>query len=216
MIDVNSGNKSNSETDQEGTALNVNLTAAREVARQLRLRDLGGIIVIDFIDMKSVENRQKVFEVVREEMKRDRSKYTILPISKFGLMQITRQRVRPEQNISTGEVCPTCGGTGKITASILVTDQIESTIDDLLTVQNQKSITLYVHPFVHAYYTKGLITKQQKLYFKYYKWIKFVQDTSLGITDFRVMDERGEEIELHAITTEQNGVQEKYVEAEVE
>jgi len=216
VIDVNSGNKSNSETDQENTALNVNLTAAKEVARQLRLRDLGGIIVVDFIDMKSVENRQKVFDVVREEMKRDRSKYTILPISKFGLMQITRQRVRPEQNIITGEVCPTCGGTGKITASILVTDQIEAIIDDLLTVQNQKSITLYVHPFVHSYYTKGLVSKQRKLYFKYYKWIKFVQDTSLGITDFRVTDDRGEEIELRASTTEQNGVQEKYMAAEVE
>ena len=217
VIDVNSGNKSNSETDQENTALNVNLTAAKEVARQLRLRDLGGIIVVDFIDMKSVENRQKVFDVVKEEMKRDRSRYTILPISKFGLMQITRQRVRPEQNIVTGEVCPTCGGTGKITASILVTDQIESTIDDLLRVQNQKSITLFVHPFVHSYYTKGIVSKQRKLYFKYYKWIKFVQDTSLGITDFRVMDERGEEIELlPSSTTEQNGVQEKYQAAEVE
>ncbi|MGV3502658.1 MAG: ribonuclease E/G, partial [Adhaeribacter sp.] len=164
--------------------------------------------------MKSAENRQKVFEVVREEMKKDRSKYTILPISKFGLMQITRQRVRPEQNIATGEVCPTCGGSGKITASILVTDQIEHIIDDLLTVQNQKSVTLFVHPFLYSYYTKGLVSKQWKMYLKYYKWVKFVQDTSLGITDFRVVDERGEEIELQASTAEQNGVQEKYVEAD--
>ena len=216
VIDVNSGNKSNSETDQEGTALHVNLMAAKEVARQLRLRDLGGIIVTDFIDMKSAENRQKVFDVVKDEMKRDRSKYTILPISKFGLMQITRQRVRPEQNIVTGELCPTCGGTGKITASILITDQIESTIDDLLTIQNQKDISISVHPFVYSYYTKGVVSKQWKLYFKYRKWIKFVQDTSLGITDFRVMDERGEEIELHGSATEQNGVQERFVEAEVE
>ena len=216
VIDVNSGNKSNSETDQENTALHVNLTAAKEVARQLRLRDLGGIIVTDFIDMKSAENRQKVFDVVREEMKKDRSKYTVLPISKFGLLQITRQRVRPEQNISTGEVCPTCGGSGKITASILVTDQIEHLIDDLLTIQNQKAITLFVHPFLYAYYTKGLVSRQWKMYLKYYKWVKFVQDTSLGITDFRVVDERGEEIELRANAAEQNGVQEKYSEIEAD
>ncbi|MGV3585993.1 MAG: Rne/Rng family ribonuclease [Adhaeribacter sp.] len=214
VIDVNSGNKSNSETDQEATALSVNMTAAREVVRQLRLRDLGGIIVTDFIDMKSAENRQKVFDVVKEEMKKDRSKSTVLPISKFGLMQITRQRVRPEQNIVTGEVCPSCGGTGKITASILVTDQIESAIDDMITVQNQKDLTLYVHPFVYSYYTKGLVSKQLKMYFKYYKWIKFVQDTSLGITDFRVLDERGEEIELHATNLEPNNMPEKLVEVE--
>jgi ribonuclease G len=126
-------------------------------------------------------------------------------------MQITRQRVRPEQNIVTGEVCPSCGGTGKITASILVTDQIETTIDDLLTVQNQKDITINVHPFVYSYYTKGLVSKQLKLYFKYYKWIKFVQDTSLGITDFKVVDDRGEEIELHANNFEPTSVAEKLV-----
>ena len=146
----------------------------------------------------------------------ERSTYTVLPSSKFGLLQITRQRVRPEQNISTGEVCPTCGGSGKITASILVTDQIEHLIDDLLTIQNQKAITLFVHPFLYAYYTKGLVSRQWKMYLKYYKWVKFVQDTSLGITDFRVVDERGEEIELRANAAEQNGVQEKYSEIEAD
>ncbi|QNF33319.1 Rne/Rng family ribonuclease [Adhaeribacter swui] len=210
VIDVNSGNKSNTETDQEATALNVNLTAAREVVRQLRLRDLGGIIVTDFIDMKSAENRQKVFDVVKEEMKKDRSKSTVLPISKFGLMQITRQRVRPEQNIVTGEVCPTCNGTGKISASILVTDEIENTIDDLLTNQNQKNITLYVHPFLHAYYTKGLISKQLKWFFHYYKWIGVMKDTSLGLTEYKIMDERNEEIEVHSNAAMVNSVQDKF------
>jgi ribonuclease G len=214
VIDVNSGNKSNTETDQEATALNVNLTAAREVSRQLRLRDLGGIIVIDFIDMKSAENRQKIFEVVKEEMKRDRSRYTVLPISKFGLLQITRQRVRPELNIVTGEVCPTCNGTGKISASILVTDQVDAVIDDLLGRQNMRSLTLYVHPFLHSYYTKGLVSRQMRWYMKYYKWVKIMKDTSLGITDFKVMDEHGDEIELHSSAQELNGVQDKHVEVE--
>ncbi|GGG30847.1 MULTISPECIES: Rne/Rng family ribonuclease [Pontibacter] len=209
VVDVNSGNKSNTETDQEATALNVNMMAAKEVARQLRLRDIGGIIVIDFIDMKSPENRQKVYEVVKEELKRDRSKSTVLPISKFGLMQITRQRVRPEQNIVTGEVCPTCNGTGKITASILITDEIDVAVDDLLTRHNHRSLTLYVHPFLYAYYTSGVISKQMKWFFHYFKWVKFVKDTSLGITDFKVMDDKGEEIELRTALTEVNGVQDQ-------
>ncbi len=195
VIDVNSGNKSNSEGDQEMTALSVNMTAAKEVARQLRLRDMGGIVVVDFIDMRSAEHRQKVFDVVKDEMKPDRSKFTILPISKFGLMQITRQRIRPETNITTVEVCPTCNGTGQISASILVTDEIESNIDHLLTTQNQKGITLYVHPFLHSYYTKGIVSKQMKWYLKFYKWVKIVKDTSLGITDYKLHDEHGDEIE---------------------
>ncbi|MFD2248614.1 Rne/Rng family ribonuclease [Pontibacter ruber] len=209
VVDVNSGNKSNTETDQEATALNVNIMAAREVARQLRLRDIGGIIVVDFIDMKSPENRQKVYEVFKEELKKDRSKSTVLPISKFGLMQITRQRVRPEQNIVTGEVCPTCGGTGKITASILVTDEIDEAVDDLLTSHNHKSLQLYVHPFVYSYYTKGIINRQMKWFFKYFRWVTLVKDTSLGITDFKVMDERGEEIELRSVAAEINVEQDK-------
>ena len=214
VIDVNSGNKSNSESDQEATALAVNMNAAKEVARQLRLRDIGGIIVTDFIDMKSAENRQKVFEVMKEEMKHDRSKYTILPLSKFGLLQITRQRVRPEQNISTGEVCPTCNGTGKISASILVTDEIDNTIDDLLTNQNQRGISLFVHPFLHAYYTKGFISRQMKWYTRYLKWVKVMKDTSLGLTDFKIVDERGEEIELHSSATEVNSMQDRHADAD--
>lgn len=209
VVDVNSGNKSNTEADQEATAVHVNMMAAKEVARQLRLRDIGGIIVIDFIDMKSPESRQRVFEVVKEELKNDRSKSTVLPISKFGLMQITRQRVRPEQNIITGEVCPTCNGTGKITASILVTDEIETAVDDLLTSHNHKSLTLFVHPFVYDHYTKGFYSKQMQWFFKYFKWISLVKDTSLGITDFKVMDDRGEEIELRAAFAEAVVLQEK-------
>jgi ribonuclease G len=122
VIDVNSGNKSNSEVDQEATALAVNLESVKEIARQLRLRDMGGIIVVDFIDMKDPENRKIVFEKMKEELKPDRSKTTVLPLSKFGLMEITRQRVRPELNITTMEICPSCDGTGKISASIAIAD----------------------------------------------------------------------------------------------
>ena len=114
VIDVNSGNRAKAGLDQESNAVEVNLAACDEIARQLRLRDMGGIIVIDFIDMHSAANRQKVYEHMREVMANDRTKHNILPLSKFCLMQITRQRVRPEENIETAESCPTCKGTGKI------------------------------------------------------------------------------------------------------
>lgn len=200
VVDVNSGNKSNQETDQEKTALNVNLESAKEVARQLRLRDIGGIIVIDFIDMKDAENRTVLFNRMKAEMESDRSRYTILPVSKFGLMQITRQRVRPQLNIVTLEVCPTCNGTGKINASILVTDQIEQTLDHILTKQNEKGITIELHPFLYAYYTHGLISKRTKWYLKYKTWVALEKNTALGIIEFRFRDKFEQEIDINGGT----------------
>ncbi|UOQ97574.1 Rne/Rng family ribonuclease [Hymenobacter sp. 5317J-9] len=214
VIDVNSGSKSNQENDQEATALMINMLAAKEVARQLRLRDMGGIIVVDFIDMRSAESRKKVEDAVRDVMKHDKAKFTVLPITKFGLLQITRQRVRPAENIVTGEVCPTCGGTGKISASIQVTDDIDNSIDDLLVNQNQSGLTLSVHPFLHAYYTKGLVSRQMKWYLKYYKWVKVVKDSSLGLTDYRIEDERGEEIQLRSSAAAMSRLQDREVEIE--
>jgi len=196
VVDVNSGNKSNSENNQEDTALTVNLEAVKEVARQLRLRDMGGIIVVDFIDMRSADHKRLVFDKMRDEMRSDRSKYTVLPLSKFGLMQITRQRVRPEMNITTKENCPTCGGTGKITASILVSDQIERNLEFLLTKQNEGGFTIALHPFLYAFFTKGFISKQWKWFFKYKKWIKLIQDSSLAIVEYKFYSSHGDEIEL--------------------
>ena len=195
VIDVNSGNKSNQEDDQETTALKVNLEAAAEVARQLRLRDMGGIIVVDFIDMRKSDNRRKVYERIKEEMKSDRSKHTVLPLSKFGLLQITRQRVRPELNITTREVCPTCGGTGQITAAISIADQVEKTLDYILTSQNEKKITVSMHPYLQAYFTKGIFSKRVKWYLKYMKWVNIIEDSSLGLTEYSVLNSRGELIE---------------------
>ncbi len=196
VIDVNSGNKSNAEADQEANAVNVNLEAAKEIARQLRVRDMGGIIVVDFIDMKKPENKKLVYEKMKEEMDTDRSKFTILPLSKFGLMQITRQRVRPELNITTGETCPMCGGTGKITASILVADVIETNLEYILTKQNEKNISIAVHPYLHAYFTRGIPSLRMKWFFRYKSWVKVEKDTSLGITEYKFKNQQGEEIEL--------------------
>lgn len=155
VIDVNSGNRSKSGMDQEANALEVNLDAATEVARQLKLRDMGGIIVVDFIDMHSQENRKKLFDKMKDEMRKDRAKHNILPPSKFGLIQITRQRVRPEMNVIVNEKCPTCGGKGEIQPSILLIDQIETDLSHVSKEMNEKNITICVHPYVEAYLSKG-------------------------------------------------------------
>ncbi|MGC1240844.1 MAG: Rne/Rng family ribonuclease [Chryseosolibacter sp.] len=197
VIDVNSGNKSNREENQETTALSVNVEAAKEIARQLRLRDMGGIIVIDFIDMKSLDNKKLIYKVMKEEMMDDKAKSTVLPLSKFGLMQITRERVRPQMNIITKETCPTCNGTGKITASILTSDLIEKNIEHLLVKQNERDLVLAVHPYLHAYFTGGLISQRMKWYFKYKRWVTMVVDTSLAVTEYKFLNKEGEEIELN-------------------
>ena len=158
---------------------------------------MGGIIVVEFIDMRKSENKKKVFQRIKEEMQSDRSKHTILPLSKFGLMQITRQRVRPEVNIATREVCPTCGGTGKISASIIVADQVESMLEFCVKKQNEKKIRIAVHPYLYAYFTKGLFNSQQwKWFWKYHSWVTVVEDSSLALTEFNFYSKSGEMIEV--------------------
>ena len=196
VIDVNSGNKSNKEDNQEDTALKVNLDAADEIARQLRLRDMGGIIVIDFIDMRRIENKKKLYAKVKEAMRDDRSKHTILPLSKFGLMEITRQRVRPELSIKTKEVCPTCGGTGKISASIQVADQVTNTVKYFFESQNEKKITVALHPYLYAYFTAGIFSKRVKWFFKYFRWVNMVEDSSKALTEYEVLNAQGEPIQI--------------------
>jgi ribonuclease G len=172
------------------------LEAAAEIARQLRLRDMGGIIVVDFIDMRDKNNKEVVYEKMKEEMKSDRAKHTILKLSKFGLMEITRQRVRPEVTIATKEVCPTCNGTGKISASIAISDRIESDVDYILSKQNERTVSLCVHPYLYAYFTSGFISRRIKWLLKYHKWVRLIQDSSLGITEYRFISRHQEEITL--------------------
>jgi len=196
VVDVNSGNKTTAAEDQEAMVLQVNLAAAKEVARQLRLRDMGGIIVVDFIDMKNAEYKRALYQKMKEYLKEDRSKTTVLPLSRFGLMQLTRQRVRPEMNIVTQEQCPSCAGTGKIDASIAVAEQIERKLQLVLEMQNEPGITLFVHPYLHAYFTSGFPSRKLKWLIKYKKWVKILEDSSIGVTEFKFFDKHGEEIEL--------------------
>lgn len=190
VIDVNSGNRSNKASSQEDTALEVNLIAAAEIARQLRLRDMGGIIVIDFIDMQNPDNRKVLYDFLKEEMSDDKAKHKILPPSKFGLVQITRQRVRPEVNIKTKEENP--NGVGEIEAPILIIDKISSEVERLK--NDYKKIVLNAHPFVVAYLKKGFPSIRSKWLFEHKKWVKIVPRDAYTYLEYHFFDENGKEI----------------------
>jgi ribonuclease G len=196
VIDVNSGNRTKADADQESNALEVNLRAADEIARQLRLRDMGGIIVIDFIDMNKNEHRQKLYEHMREIMANDRARHNILPLSKFGLMQITRQRVRPALDIVTTEACPSCFGKGEVQPSLLFTDTLKEKLDYLVNTLNVNNFTMYVHPFVDAYLKKGLISTVRKWRKELGGKFKVLPDQSLAYLQYRVIDANRNEIDL--------------------
>lgn len=195
-VDVNSGNRSHGKTSQEENAIDVNLGAADELARQLRLRDMGGIIIVDFIDMDTAENRQKLYERMCENMKKDRAKHNILPLSKFGLMQITRQRVRPAMDVAVEETCPTCFGKGVIKSSILFTDTLESKIECLVRHLKVKRFDLHIHPYVAAYVNQGLPSLAMKWKMKYGWGIRIVPNQSLGMLQYVFYDSKHEEIDM--------------------
>ncbi len=194
VIDVNSGNRAKTAGDQETNAIQVNLAAADEIARQLRLRDMGGIIVIDFIDMQSGVNKQKVNDKMKEVMSTDRAKHSILPLSKFGIMQITRQRVRPEMHISTNEKCPACGGTGEISPSILYVDRIENHILGLLDTKKFNGLILKVHPYIASYLLKGIFSLRFKWWIKTRCWIRIIPISSYDFLEYHLFTKLGEEI----------------------
>lgn len=196
VIDVNSGNRSKSDKDQETNALLVNMEAAKEIARQLRLRDMGGIIVIDFIDMLTNENKQALFEQMKQSMGVDSTKHNILPLTRFGLMQITRQRVRPEMHITTDEDCPACVGSGKVGPSILHADKIEEDFQVILEKVKTRKFILRTHPFVAAYLTKGLFSKARKLSKKYRCSLDVQSIESYQVLEHRFFDSYGDEIDL--------------------
>lgn len=194
VIDVNSGNTAKNEKNQEENALRVNLEAAYEIARQLRLRDMGGIIVIDFIDMQLSDNKKMLFNTINEAMKHDKARHTVLPPSKFGLVQITRQRVRPETDIKTTEKCPSCNGTGEVQASILVIDDIQNTLRYHIEHKHNVAV-LKVHPYVHAYLTKGFPSIQMKWFQRFRKWVKISPADALPLMQFKFLDANHDPVE---------------------
>lgn len=196
VIDVNSGNRTKASSDQESNALEVNLRAADEIARQLRLRDMGGIIVIDFIDMVKAEHRQALYDHMREIMANDRARHNILPLSKFGLMQITRQRVRPALDIETTETCPSCFGKGVVRPSLLFTDTLKEKLHYLIDDLNVSDFIMYVHPFVDAYLKKGLISTYRRWRLELGRKFRIVPDQSLAYLEYRVVDSAGNVLDL--------------------
>jgi ribonuclease G len=197
VIDVNSGHKVGNSTDQDASVLAVNVEAAEEIARQLRLRDLGGIIIVDFIDMKDPEHKKHLQKVMRDFMLKDRAQHTVLPLSKFGLMQITRQRVRPELKINTTEPCPACSGSGKIIGQRNLLEEIQTDLENILHSRPKSKLFLHVHPFVEAFLRKGLPSLQWKWYFKYRRWIKIIAEPEYQQVEYRFFDDNEDEIRLN-------------------
>ncbi len=195
VIDVNSGNRKGAD-GQESNALATNIEAAEEIARILQLRDMGGIVCIDFIDMHDKENNKELYEKLKEFMRSDRAKHNILPPSKFGVVEITRQRVRPETDINTSETCPTCNGTGEVQASILFAEEIENNLNYLLSDRKEKKVVLLVHPYLEAYFKQGFISKQWKWFFKYKKWVEVRGVTAHHLLEYSFIDGNKNEIAL--------------------
>lgn len=198
VVDVNSGPRASNKTDSlEDSALSVNLEACKEIARQLRLRDIGGIIVVDFIDMDKASNRKTLYKSLVAEMANDKARHTVLPPSKFGLIQITRQRIRPEVTVDNLEKCPACHGTGIIKPSLSLENEIEETLQYLVQEQNEKNLTLGVHPYVFAYLSQGLLNSLLKKWQrKYHVKLKLCSMNDYNILDFRFFNNLMEEINL--------------------
>lgn len=211
VIDINSGPRVRNAASQEDIALEVNSNAVEVIARQLRLRDMGGIIVIDFIDMHKPDNKELLLNMMRDAMRNDKAKHTILPLTKFGLMQITRQRVRPVAKISNRELCPTCRGTGKITSSLLFDNEIENQISAFTEELRLKHIKVKVHPFIAAYLTKGFFSIRLKWMLKYRCFIKIVATESMGYVDAKFYGANNKMLSIQSISDYEADIQENKI-----
>ena len=193
VIDVNSGIRAKT-TDQEENTFEVNKLAADEIARQLRLRDMGGIVIVDFIDMETQEHRNELYKYMEELLKKDRAKHNVLPLTKFGLMQITRQRIRPVTQIETAETCPMCHGKGKITSSAVIDEKIEETLSYLVAEKNARNLSLKVSPILGAYLSRGFSSYVRKWKKKYRCRLSLTESTDLGVLQYEFYDEKGEKL----------------------
>ena len=195
VIDVNSGNRKGAD-GQESNALATNIEAAHEIARVLQLRDMGGIVAIDFIDMHDRSNNKALYDALKTAMSNDRAKHNILPPSRFGVVEITRQRVRPETDINTSETCPTCNGTGEVQASILYAEEIENNLHYLISERKVKKLTLQAHPYLESYFKCGMFSRRFKWLLKYKKWIPVRGLSSYHLLQCEFVDENKKPIKL--------------------
>ncbi|MEM7173982.1 MAG: Rne/Rng family ribonuclease [Bacteroidota bacterium] len=204
-IDVNSGSyvrngnnsKYNTETNkQEDNALAVNLAAIKKAFPLFRLRNIGGVIVIDCISMQDPRNQEKLLQEAKKQAKNDNARIKILPLTEFGLLQVTRERTRPNPHLATKELCPTCRGTKKIQNALVISQQIEEQIHFLIKAKKSKHITLLLHPYLHSYFTKGIFSKQFKWFLRYHQWIKIMPEQSMPLVNYKFMNHKKELIAI--------------------
>lgn len=184
VVDVNSGRYA-AKKAQEENSLKTNLEAAREIGKQLRLRDIGGIIVVDFIDLKDDVNRKKVYDELKKEFRKDRAKTNILPMSDFGLIQITRQRIRPSVVNSVSRVCPMCGGGGNIVSHNTILSDLEGWLNKFRHTTKLWAVDLHLNPYMKGMLTKGLLSQQMKWMVKYRLKLNISDDQTLSMNDYR-------------------------------
>ncbi|WP_083750107.1 Rne/Rng family ribonuclease [Rhodohalobacter halophilus] len=184
VVDVNSGPYAAKEK-QEDNSLKTNLEAAREIAKQLRLRDIGGIIVVDFIDLRDDKNRKKIYDELKKEFKKDRAKTNVIGMSDFGLVQITRQRIRPSVVNSVSKVCPTCGGSGTVVSQDTIITDIESWISKFKYSTEYRAVDIYINPYLRSYLTRGLFSLRFKWMVKYKMKISFIADETISLNEFK-------------------------------
>jgi ribonuclease G len=200
VIDVNSGKYAASK-DQEMNSLRTDLEAAREIARQLRLRDIGGLIVVDFIDLEDEKNRKKVYDELKKEFRKDRAKVSILPMSDFGLVQITRQRVRQNIMQALTETCPVCMGSGLLTKKSHLIHEIDEWLGKYRTTATHKSIVIKCHPFVSQKLHEGFPSTLTKMQLKYLLRIRVEEDNAFNSDQFKVIAKKTKQ-DITAIITE--------------
>lgn len=195
VYDINSGSKLAKDSEREDNVLNINMEAAMEVARQLRLRDIGGLIAIDFIDMRSHANQKAVYERMKELMRADKAQHSILPVSRFGIMEITRERVKPAIEIESNETCPVCKGTGETRPSILIIDEIETAINYISSELKERYVKIRVHPFIRTHLIHGLFSIRIKWMIKYKLWISVSASQSIQLIEFQILNKEGKSLE---------------------
>ncbi len=206
VVDVNSGPYAAKEK-QEDNSLKTNLEAAREVAKQLRLRDIGGIIVVDFIDLRNDKNRKKIYDELKKEFKKDPAKTNVIGMSDFGLVQITRQRIRPSVVNSVSKVCPTCGGSGSVVTKNTIIADLDAWLSKFRTTTDYRAVDIYINPYLKAYLEKGLLSIRRKWMFRYWLKITLVADDSISLNEYKATI-AGSDIDITDVVMQENNIDE--------